>query len=145
MKNLVGMTVVAFAILLVSAAEPVQAQGYCGGGGIGYYGLSNRSFGQIDGLYRTGAIPIPPYFALHPPVYYSQPVARPYGYSPFAYPGSVRTPEIAPVVAAKAITNPHVTPTKTKKSVDLNLTSNQLEILNPFVTRSGTKMVSYDK
>jgi hypothetical protein len=30
-----------------------------------------------------------PYFALHPPVYYSYRVARTYGYSPFAYPPDV--------------------------------------------------------
>src|SRR5437870_3480881 len=35
-----------------------------------------------------------PYFALHPPVYYSEPVARTYGYSPFAYPFGSPTPEI---------------------------------------------------
>jgi hypothetical protein len=33
-----------------------------------------------------------PYFALHPPVYYSYRVARTYGYSPFAYPPGVLTP-----------------------------------------------------
>lgn len=35
-----------------------------------------------------------PYYALYPPVYYSYPVARPYGYSPFAYPPGTRTPEV---------------------------------------------------
>ena len=34
-----------------------------------------------------------PYFAQHPPVYYSHPVPRPYGFSPYAYPGWVRTPD----------------------------------------------------
>ena len=34
-----------------------------------------------------------PYFALHPPVYYSYVVRRPYGYSPFPYPPEVLTPE----------------------------------------------------
>ena len=33
-----------------------------------------------------------PYYALYPPVYYSYPVARPYGYSPFAYPPGTMTP-----------------------------------------------------
>ncbi len=37
-----------------------------------------------------------PYFAKHPPVYYSYPVARTYGYSPYAYPPGVRTPEPDP-------------------------------------------------
>ena len=56
--------------------------------------------------YSTGRIPTPPYFALHPPVYYSAPVPRSYGYSPFAYPGSVRTPEVAvPQVQPQVIEN----------------------------------------
>lgn len=141
MKNLIGMIIVALAMLLVSAAEPVQAQGYVGSGiGCGFGAVGYGSFGQLGSPYALGRIPVPPYFALHPPVYYSQPVARTYGYSPFAYPGSVRTPEVVSAPTAKVITNPHVTPTKgEKKKVDLNLA--QLEILNPYVTQA-TKMVS---
>ncbi|HOM18547.1 MAG TPA: hypothetical protein PLQ00_14545, partial [Thermoguttaceae bacterium] len=48
-----------------------------------------------------------PYFALHPPVYYTQPVGRPYGWSPFAYPSWVQTPLVEsprPMV----IQNPYV-------------------------------------
>jgi hypothetical protein len=37
-----------------------------------------------------------PYFALHPPVYYSHWIPRTYGYSPFAYPFGSPTPEIVP-------------------------------------------------
>ncbi len=42
----------------------------------------------------------PPYFALHPPVYYSHQVPRTYGYSPFPYPPYVLTPgsEMKPTV-----------------------------------------------
>ena len=145
MKNLLGMTVVAFAFLLASAAEPVQAQGYVGCGGGGCWGLNNGSFGQFDGLYRSGAIPTPPYFALHPPVYYSQMVPRTYGYSPFAYPGSVRTPDVVSAAAAKVIANPHVTPVKSKtSSADFKTTSTQVEILNPYAIPSTTKMVSVE-
>ncbi len=35
-----------------------------------------------------------PYFAAHPPVYYSTPVPRTYGYSPFAYTPDTRTPDV---------------------------------------------------
>jgi len=56
--------------------------------------------------YSLGQVPVPPYFALHPPVYYSVPVPRTYGYSPHAYPGSTATPEV--VQAANLIVNPHV-------------------------------------
>jgi hypothetical protein len=46
------------------------------------------------GCYGGGdySIQAVPYFALHPPVYYSYRVARTYGYSPFAYPPGVMTP-----------------------------------------------------
>jgi hypothetical protein len=37
-----------------------------------------------------------PYFAVHPPVYYSYRVPRTYGYSPFAYPPGVLTPGSEP-------------------------------------------------
>ena len=73
------------------------AQGFAYPGWLGYYGSP----------YSLGQIPVPPYFALHPPVYYSHPVARSYGYSPYAYPGTVSTPE---VVMPEMITNPYVAP-----------------------------------
>lgn len=38
----------------------------------------------LEHLFRSDRLI--PYFAEHPPVYYSRPVARPYGYSPYAYP-----------------------------------------------------------
>lgn len=139
MKNLIGMTVVAFAFLLVSAAEPAQAQvGCCGGVGYG-------SFGQLGSPYALGRIDVPPYFALHPPVYYSQPVARTYGHSPFAYPGSHVTPEApAPAPKAAMISNPHVSPVKGEKKPKLDLNLTQLEVINPFVKRMATKMVSFE-
>lgn len=108
------------------------------GGGFGGYG------GCADGLslYRGRQVPVPPYFALHPPVYYSAPVARPYGYSPFPYPGDVRTPE--PVVgvaraAAKVVENPFAAPMRkaTEKKAELAedsvAASAPQSIRNPFV------------
>lgn len=71
------------------------SHGFAGPGWFGYFGSP----------YSTGRIPTPPYFAIHPPVYYSVPVARTYGYSPYAYPGTVQTPE---VVLPEMIENPHV-------------------------------------
>jgi hypothetical protein len=56
------------------------------GGAAGYYGTGM--------LYHPRLVPTPPYFALHPPVYYSCPVPRTYGYSPFAYPGYMETPAV---------------------------------------------------
>lgn len=99
------VTVLAVILLLFGTHAPVQAQcavpygtdGFPYPGWLGFYGSP----------YSLGQIPVPPYFSLHPPVYYSQPVARSYGYSPYAYPGTVVTPE---VVAPQEIINPHVTP-----------------------------------
>ena len=74
-----------------------------------------------------------PYFALHPPVYYSYPVARTYGYSPFAYPPGTMTPEITkpePVV----ISNRFV-PTKTTSGGNRDRVARQpLRSTNPYVT-----------
>jgi hypothetical protein len=51
--------------------------GYGYGYGWGYLGT------------RVGFVPQPPYYAIHPPVYYSaQIMRRPYGASPFAWPAT---------------------------------------------------------
>jgi hypothetical protein len=76
--------------LAVAGAESAQA---------GYpYAWPNElgptAFGVTGTMYGLGLVPVPPYYALHPPVYYSYPVPRSYGYSPFAYPGCVPTPDV---------------------------------------------------
>ncbi len=55
-----------------------------------------------------------PFYALHPPVYYSYPVARPYGYTPWAYPAYVQTPA-SEEDGSKEIINPHVSPSNKAK------------------------------
>ncbi|MDA1054137.1 MAG: hypothetical protein O3C40_27125 [Planctomycetota bacterium] len=58
----------------------------CYGGGIGS-GLPYFGYGYSGSLYGLGRVPVPPYFALHPPVYYSHEIRRrPVGDSPYAYP-----------------------------------------------------------
>ena len=86
----------AFAVLAVSAsyASSASAQGYLYGGG---------TLGWPNGFYQDEHIP---YFSLHPPVYYSRPVARTYGWSPWAYPPGVLTPAVTCEPAI--IDNPHV-------------------------------------
>ncbi len=73
-----------------------------------------------------------PHFALYPPVYYSVPVPRPYGYSPFAYPPGVLTPEpqarsVQP--KPKKVLNPYVNPNPQRpvRSVSVK------RVRNPFV------------
>jgi hypothetical protein len=80
-----------------------------------------------------------PYYAMHPPVYYSYPVPRPYGYSPFAYPPGVLTPEIlGEPTGPQEIINPHVVP-KEKPTSTTNKTTKTLQgpvpqvVINPFV------------
>ena len=78
------LTIWAFCVVLMVAAEATAAGQDSPGCGYGYpYGWASPSIYVSDYI---------PYYALHPPVYYSYPVARPYGYSPFAYPPGVTTP-----------------------------------------------------
>ncbi|HBE66535.1 MAG TPA: hypothetical protein DDW52_00165 [Planctomycetaceae bacterium] len=66
--------------------------------------------------------PPPPYFALHPPVYYGKRYTRPYGVSPFASPSLLQpNPSYVPKSAARrtlypavVIQNPYVVPTATR-------------------------------
>ncbi len=145
MKKLTSIAPLAcVAIAALMLAMPGQASAQCGTGyGFGGYGGPFGSgFGGFGSPYATGRIPTPPYFALHPPVYYSAPVARSYGYSPFPYPGDVRTPEAAPAGGAQVIVNPYVDqaqPVNTEADKSNSETdddvaqSKSLLIVNPYV------------
>jgi len=79
-----------------------------------------------------------PYFSLHPPVYYSYPVARPYGYSPFAYPPGVMTPQREPT-QPQVLYNPHVSAggarqPETKREA-VRTASRPQRVVNPYVTQ----------
>lgn len=116
-----------------------------GGGGFGGGGLGIGGGFYTGGLfqgYASGRIPVPPYFAIHPPVYYSAPVPRTYGYSPFAYPGHVRTPDLPAEAFGQptVINNPycstcdkHETPA-VAESDDLAVAGPKL-FVNPFVNQ----------
>lgn len=142
--RLTALLFVAAIVLVVFSSSSVQAQWPCGVGGSQYpgYGLYNSSlFGGSP--YSLGQIPTPPYFALHPPVYYSAPFPRTYGYSPFAYPGTKETPEMAPVAAAKMIENPHVKPAKLTPSDDQTAVTWEV-IRNPFADGQAQRLASSD-
>lgn len=102
-------------------------------------GFAGTSFSTVWDLYLNGDIPVPPYYALHPPVYYSAPIPRTYGYSPFAYPPSVMTPEIVDVEPLE-LSNPHVpassiTPAGSgDKTTQMNHRQPPLVLVNPYVT-----------
>jgi hypothetical protein len=70
------------------------------------------------GAYATsyGTIPTPPYFAIHPPVYYGPRIRMAYGHSPIARPpltvvglGSQENTPEAPLQSGLTIWNPYVT------------------------------------
>jgi hypothetical protein len=138
MNSKLALILVLFAVgtfgLLGSSAHAQDGPwgGCYGGWGYGYL-YSNLDF-KI------------PYHAAYPPVYYSYPVPRTYGYSPFAYPPGTMTPDIVEKpVDPVTIINPYVQQEQTaeepaakeEKSVAMNpKTPQPLVILNPYVTAS---------
>ena len=101
------LTAIVCAIALAFSAEQASAQ--CGAFGSGFV--------PYGGFYNFGIqpyIPPPPYFALHPPVYYGQRYTRPYGDSPFAAPSQLQpNPNYAParhVERSLTFANPYVLP-----------------------------------
>jgi hypothetical protein len=128
-------------------SPPAQAQVAPGCSPIQYWLGNNHDHwfgGTFSSPYATGRIPTPPYFALHPPVYYSYPVPRSYGYSPFAYPGIVATPEVTEVSAPEPeeIINPHVKPSvkETSEKLQDRVTQNKSQwITNPYAANPGLK------
>jgi hypothetical protein len=111
--------------------------------------LGYPGFGLYSSPYSLGQVPVPPYFALHPPVYYSYPVPRSYGYSPFAYPGTTETPTIT-VPAAAMIVNPHVSPvkgsvTEGKPAEDKTAAVTYEVINNPFASGRQTRVATFVK
>ena len=86
--------IVAAAMLALSSATNLWACGGCQGGGFfPWFGYG----GNGPAAYALGNIPAPPYFALHPPVYYSHITPRSYGRSPFAAPADSGVPATTPV------------------------------------------------
>ncbi|QDT68421.1 hypothetical protein MalM25_13430 [Planctomycetes bacterium MalM25] len=141
-------TLMLAAAAVIGLAAPNSADAYWWhGAGVG-----------VGGLYRSLDYPTErrvPYFAAHPPVYYSQPVPRTYGHSPFAYGPDARTPDVAPCNSAPVeIINPYVESSakspaakpKAKKSTRGRTISTgeaaepagPLTIINPFVNASKT-------
>jgi hypothetical protein len=135
-SRLLALAVVA-ATLVCFVTLPASAQnGYCGNG-YGYgYGLGYL-YGSLD--YNV------PYFAAHPPVYYSYPVPRTYGYSPFAYPPGVMTPEVVQEVKPVQIVNPYVpkvekTPQEPERdrAVKADRQPQPLVVVNPYFRPTRT-------
>jgi hypothetical protein len=120
--------------------------GFARGFGTGVFVDDNDS--DFADLYRELLNNVP-YFALHPPVYYSYPVPRTYGYSPFAYGPWVMTPEVAAPPQPVTIINPYV-PNADKapateasdRSAAVSAQPEPLVIINPYVTPNRAVAVS---
>lgn len=114
MKKCSMLILIALASVMTNSSAQAQYGlygGQCGmfGGWGGYY--------DIGRLYQVLSQNVP-YYSAFPPVYYSMPVPRTYGYSPFAYPPGIMTPEVADCPVAQEITNPYVEPTSTSSPVE---------------------------
>jgi len=96
----------ACATLLVAAPQAKAQMPYAG-----VYGYPYPAYGY-NVIVNDRRLP---YFAEFPPVYYSQPVARTYGYSPWAYPPTVMTPDPQVKPEPKLMVNPYVTPKQDAK------------------------------
>ncbi len=77
-----------------------------------------------------------PYFAKHPPVYYSYPAPRPYGYSPYAYPPIMTFREVV-AVRPVLVRNGYVTGEPTLRKAEK---SAPLRIINPFAQDAADPM-----
>lgn len=134
MKRIRNLILCAFvlAAILALGVNTASAGGPFGCGD--YWGINGAY-----GLYGNRVNEVP-YFAMFPPVYYSQPVPRSYGWSPFAYPPGVMTPAVeAP--KPQTIINPHVqqppqcapSSTETKAKTTGYEAPPPKEVINPFV------------
>ncbi|MEM9352505.1 MAG: hypothetical protein AAGA92_05790 [Planctomycetota bacterium] len=125
------------AALMGSAASGGSAMAQYG---VGNYGAGfgfGYGFADVGNLYRVLAQNVP-YYAAFPPVYYSVPVARTYGYSPFAYPPGFTTPEVVAEDCAPAeILNPFVPSSSLTEPQADEVTGAQapapLVVMNPYV------------
>ncbi|MBI2825167.1 MAG: hypothetical protein HYX69_10815 [Planctomycetia bacterium] len=111
-------------VLVVGLGSTANAQWGWGGGG----GLYSYGYGMPYSAYVLDA---PPYFAMFPPVYYSHITPRPYGYSPFAYPPGIMTPERVPSRSTQW--NGYARRRVTNKAATVQTVSKPVTIKNPFV------------
>ena len=126
------LAIVAIGLGSVCVAE-AHGEGFHGRTGMPWFG-----YGYSGSLYGLGRLPVPPYYAIHPPVYYSLPQARPYGHSPFAYSGDYQPPV---TVRRQIIRNPHVELMPLPEPVETpseTTTSTARVIANPYYEASDS-------
>ncbi len=86
-------------------------------------------FGAGAGTFSLDYVP---YFSMHPPVYYSRPVPRTYGYSPFAYPPGTMTPDVA-WMRPEVLMNPFVPGANNAAEKPKRVAHDPVRLENPFV------------
>lgn len=144
-----GKTILKLAKLLlpclIVVALAAGAKADCGGLGFGYPNGFGGGFSNYGAQSYNNFTP--PYFALHPPVYYGQRFSRPYGVSPYAVGPQLQTnPEYAPsrrVDRSVVIENPYILPMETiiaPEGVVNNEPVQPLVIENPYF---GGETVKY--
>ena len=84
MKNIFSVALLLVATAAFAAPASAQTPYSYRGLGFGQFTGYGFGFGYSRNLYGVRSVPTPPYFALHPPVYYGQRVTMTYGDSPFA-------------------------------------------------------------
>jgi hypothetical protein len=110
------------------------------GAGYGYVGGAAQDWLPYGGGYGLGArlpdLDKLPYFSLFPPVYYSNPVPRTYGYTPFA-----SLPELTTILETRSaqplvVQNPYVTAPAVGASPEVSSAQTPQIVRNPFVSPS---------
>jgi hypothetical protein len=117
----------------------------CQSASAGYYDFCSPWAGYgYGGYYRTGySLDYPPYFAMHPPVYYSYPIPRTYGDSPFPYPpGLTAFQADSTLPQPQIIKNEHVDDGNPSNDQQQYQTRMPLRIHNPFVEQSDDSNMS---
>lgn len=84
--------------------------------------------------------PRPPYFAIHPPVYYDRIVRRAYGISPYAVPPGVMPVENTIPSIPKAVSNPFYKGPQPAKSKDQSRPTTKS--VNHSTRESGVKFIA---
>ena len=130
---MIRRVLIAVALLAVLAMNnPAQAQWGCGLGG---YGMNYYGYGMPVGWYTGVQGRMPPYFALHPPVYYSGQIIRiPYGASPFACP-----PAYCPGLSIEAEAVDMKEAPEAPEGVNLRPMAELTAIENPFYKRDAAR------
>ena len=130
--------VLLLAVVVTASAAADRAHAQCGFGA--GYGFGAWDVGRLYSVLADNV----PYHAAFPPVYYSYPVPRTYGYSPFAYPPGVMTPEVE-FAGPQVIDNPYyeegeaeevappAEPTSADETTSTAPPAGPLVIVNPFV------------